>query len=160
MEKPISICRECGSNYKSVRRITDGLCRNKWHGPELEIQRAIDSAVAERNERIAELEKRNEKLADDINPLRRFRDDAADKMADEIMWLIDHGRLDARSRLADAQLDYRESEPRSPRSDRVADLEQDNSSLLLANDEARKTIDRLNALAPHPANNGENQPDD
>lgn len=56
---------------------------------------------------------------DPLSPLQKM---AADRLADEVAVLVTRGYLDSRSAAADALLDYRQP-PRSPRSDRLAELE-------------------------------------
>lgn len=59
---------------------------------------------------------------------KTFDELAADRLADEVAVLVTNGYLDSRSAAADALLDYR-NPPRSPRSDRLADLERENAEL-------------------------------
>lgn len=60
---------------------------------------------------------------------RRLRD--ADRLADEVAVLVVNRVIDSRSAAADALLNYR-NPPRSPRSDRLADLEADRDALVEA----------------------------
>lgn len=69
-----------------------------------------------------------------VENVRTFKTRAAEALADEVSVLISRKVIDSRSPAADALLDYHETKMRTPRSDRIAELEQE--------------VERLRAAAP------------
>jgi len=72
---------------------------------------------------------------------------AADRLADEVASLVARGLLDSRSAAADALLDYREP-PRTPRSDRLAEVEQENERLKHGIEALRKEASDAPVMSP------------
>lgn len=70
---------------------------------------------------------------------------AAERLADEVANLVVIGKLNARSAAADALLDYRDP-PRSERSDRLSDLEQELAALRTAREADAAELKRLRGL--------------
>lgn len=115
---------ECGGERYGIPKLPGVLFYCKDHARTIhEIMEQHDRYRQERDEVRAELKQLKKTV-----PREPFDVRCADAMADEVDVLISRKVIDCRSPAADALLDYRDP-PRTPRSDRLAELERGNAQL-------------------------------